>query len=311
MMQHPESSGCDRTHRLRIAVAIATAGRPGLLGRTLSWLRAQSYPAVAIFVCAPSVADVEGIPIDQLEIELLVGVRGSCVQRNAIIERVTDFDIIAFFDDDFVPRSDYLERMAEIFLAHPEVVVATGHVVADGANGPGYEFDQAQAILQMDAARVESEPFIRDVYNGYGCNMAVRTAVLQRHAIFFDELLPLYGWLEDVDLSRRLARHGRIVGVTQMRGVHLGTKKGKQPGKRLGYSQIANPVYLARKGTLSWPRALRQLLRNVAANLLGTLRPEPYIDRRGRVAGNAIAFRHLLVGKLDPRRVLSVDPSRS
>jgi len=310
-MRQSENSGIDREPRVRIAVAIATVGRPQLLGRTLSWLRAQSYPAVAIYVCAPSVADVEGIPINELEIELLVGVHGSCVQRNAIIERVTDFDVIAFFDDDFVPRSDYLERMAEIFSAHPEVVVATGHVVADGANGPGYEFDQVEAILERDAATARAGPVIREVYNGYGCNMAVRAAVLQRHSIFFDELLPLYGWLEDVDLSRRLARHGRIVAAAQMRGVHLGTKKGKQPGKRLGYSQIANPVYLARKGTLSWPRALRQLVRNVAANLLGTLRPEPYIDRRGRAVGNAIAFRHLLAGKLDPRRVLSVDPSRS
>jgi hypothetical protein len=37
-----------------------------------------------------------------------------------------------------------------------------------------------------------------------------------------------------------------------LRGVHLGTKRSERsPGKRLGYSQIANPVYIARKETIA------------------------------------------------------------
>ncbi|WP_283180095.1 hypothetical protein [Gemmobacter sp. 24YEA27] len=54
-----------------------------------------------------------------------------------------------------------------------------------------------------DAARVP-------VYNGYGCNMAIRMAPVAAHGLRFDTRLPLYGWLEDVDFSRQLRPHGAI-----------------------------------------------------------------------------------------------------
>uniref|UniRef100_UPI00195349D0 glycosyltransferase family 2 protein n=1 Tax=Escherichia coli TaxID=562 RepID=UPI00195349D0 len=67
---------------------------------------------------------------------------------------------------------------------------------------------------------------------GYGCNMTVRLSVIHAHGIRFDEDLPLYAWLEDVDLSRRMAPYGRIVGSATMRGVHLGSKRGRSSGIR-------------------------------------------------------------------------------
>jgi GT2 family glycosyltransferase len=65
--------------------------------------------------------------------------------------------------------------------------------------------------------------------------------------VMFDERLPLYGWQEDVDLSRRLAAFGTVVKVPAARGVHLSVKLGRNSGVRLGYSQIANPLYLSFK----------------------------------------------------------------
>jgi len=35
--------------------------------------------------------------------------------------------------------------------------------------------------------------------------------------------------------------------------------------------------------------------------------PEPWVDRRGRVRGNLMAFRDLLRGRLDPRRILEIE----
>ncbi len=96
---------------------------------------------------------------------------------------------------------------------------------------------------------------------------------------------------------------GRIVRDSNLSGVHLGVKGGRTSGVRFGYSQIANPVYLWRKGTLHLDRALGQIARNVAANLRKSLKPEPWADRRGRVRGNFRAFYDLLRGRLDPRRV--------
>jgi polysaccharide biosynthesis transport protein len=132
--------------------------------------------------------------------------------------------------------------------------------------------------------------------------MAFRLASAQP-GVRFDEALPQYGWLEDVDFSRRLVRYGRIIKLPDARGVHLGSKTGRAPGIRLGYSQIANPLYLVRKGTLTPRRAAQQMGRNFVMNLLRSVRPEPYIDRRGRLRGNTLAIVDALRGKADPRNI--------
>jgi len=178
-------------------------------------------------------------------------------------------------------------------------------VIADGIKGPGIDLDTARSIVAACATGAVDTTF-ELVEDAYGCNMAVRLAAARAMQCRFDERLPLYGWMEDVDFSRQLARHGRIVRLAGARGVHLGIKQGRQSGVRLGYSQIANPIYLSRKGTCPWPRSLRLMSRNIAANLLRSLTPEPYVDRAGRVAGNLKAFGDLIAGRLDPGRVLEL-----
>jgi hypothetical protein len=136
--------------------------------------------------------------------------------------------------------------------------------------------------------------------------MAVRGETLRAHPERFDTRLPLYGWLEDLDFSRRMAAFGRIVEAPALRGVHLATKVGRTSGRRLGYSQIANPVYLTRKGTMSWPRAARIMTGNILANSAKSLRPEPWIDRKGRLQGNLLAFRDIVTGRCAPERILDL-----
>ncbi|WP_367715613.1 hypothetical protein AB2N04_16470 [Nitratireductor sp. GISD-1A_MAKvit] len=133
--------------------------------------------------------------------------------------------------------------------------------------------------------------------------MAVRMSTVRGYGLRFDENLPLYGWLEDVDFSRQIARHGRIVRSPRLHGVHLGTKTGRTSGVRLGYSQIANPFYLMRKRTMSPGQAAPQIARNLAANALRALYPEPWVDRRGRLVGNIRAVGDLMRGRLAPQNV--------
>jgi GT2 family glycosyltransferase len=133
--------------------------------------------------------------------------------------------------------------------------------------------------------------------------MVVRMSAISGGKALFDEGLPFYGWLEDVDFSRTLAALGDIVLSEAQRGVHLGIKSGRQPGLRLGYSQVANPIYLIRKGTMSWERALWLLARNLAMNLLFALTPEPFVDRAGRLRGNVKAIAELFTGELHPERI--------
>jgi hypothetical protein len=288
---------------LRVAVGIATAGRPDILRATLVQHSRQARPADRIIVCAPGAADVSNLGASGVEIVL--GRRGLTSQRNEILARARDCDVIVFFDDDFFPAAAYLAEIERVFARRSDVVLATGLLIADGIIGPGIEVTEAQRLLAADPG-VHSGDGIVDVYNAYGCNFAVRVAPVVQNRFVFDENLPLYGWLEDVDFSRQLAPYGRIVRVAGARGIHLGIKRARQSGRRLGYSQIANPIYLSRKGTCAWPRAFRLMGRNVAANCLRSLRPEPYIDRRGRIFGNARAMADLLAGRLHPMRVLNL-----
>ena len=137
--------------------------------------------------------------------------------------------------------------------------------------------------------------------------MAVRVAPVRQNGIWFDEKLPLYAWQEDVDFSCRLSEFGRVVQIDSACGVHLGVRSGRGSGVRLGYSQVANPLYLSRKKQgYSLRRALTHLAKNLAMNGVRSLRPEPYVDRRGRLRGNLLAFRDLLTGRMEPERVLEL-----
>ena len=95
---------------------------------------------------------------------------------------------------------------------------------------------------------------------------------------------------------------------SRIRGVHLGVKRGRSSGIQLGYSQVACPIYMVRKGTLSRRFAYKHLLRNVAANLLRLMRTDRTVNRAGRLRGNAIALVHLLTGRLEPENILHLAP---
>lgn len=303
---HDSHTPRPRSRILSIDVGIATASRPAVLADTIDWLLAQERPPETLLVCpaGPSDVDVARLP-SRLPHRVVSGDRGLTAQRNALIE-ASRADIMLFLDDDFLPAPDFLAETELLFASDPSIVVATGSVLADGILTAGLDFQQAQRIVLAAGANRGGEP--EDVYNAYGCNMAVRLAPVREHGLRFDTALPLYGWLEDVDFSRQLAPYGRIVKSARLRGVHLGTKRsGRSPGKRLGYSQIANPVYLARKGTLSWPRAFSQISRNLMANFVRSPRPEPWVDRKGRLSGNVRALAELTTGRLEPSRIHDID----
>jgi hypothetical protein len=86
--------------------------------------------------------------------------------------------------------------------------------------------------------------------------------------------------------------------------VHRGVKSARLSGVNFGYSQIANPLYLAKKGTMPAGMAYKLLTKNVIANHVRCLRPEPWVDRAGRVRGNWRGLRHLISGRLSPGRIL-------
>jgi glycosyltransferase involved in cell wall biosynthesis len=287
---------------MRIVVGIATRGRAAILNETLSELLRQRRAADEIIVAYAEDVDVDDAPQKFPVVRFLHSPLGLTRQRNAILDACLDSDIVMFIDDDFYLDTEYLGIIERLFVEHSEVAAATGSLVANGINGPGISGEEAKSLLRRINA-VGQNYEITETFNTYGCNMSFRLAPIREHEIRFDELLALYGWAEDVDFSRQLARYGLIVKVSSAYGVHLGSKVGRTSGLRFGYSQIANPIYMARKGTLSWRLALISMTCLSGKNILKSLWPEPYVDRLGRVRGNLVAFADLLRGELCPSKI--------
>ncbi|MFY0610031.1 MAG: glycosyltransferase family 2 protein [Hyphomicrobiaceae bacterium] len=296
---------------MNLAVIIPTYGRKALLARTLAHLASQSRLPDRTIVSAPDSSHVE-IPADlPFDVVVVTGCSGASAQRNCAMEQIVDdSDIISFFDDDFLQSSHYLARVEEGFRRNPDWAVATGRVVVDGANGPGLTFDEGcQELRKAEQRDVENAVGdglgdIEDRVGGYGCNMSIRSSLVR--SLRFDERLPLYSWQEDTDFSTQLGSRGRVVGVSGLLGVHLGVKTGRVSGVRFGYSQISNLIYLMAKGTVPLGYGSELMIRNIAANLVRSFWPESYVDRLGRLKGNLLAARHLLVGRIEPEYILKL-----
>jgi glycosyltransferase involved in cell wall biosynthesis len=291
-----------RDRRLIMAVGIATRGRPSILRRTLESLAWQSRNPDMVVVAYPSATDVEDIPEGFPDIVFKQTAAGLTKQRNAILEDTSQADLIVFVDDDFLMARNYLAVIEELFIDRPDVTGATGRVIADGISGPGLCCDEALSLLA--SAPVSKLSQVRRVFNAYGCNMSLRMEPIRDNRLRFDENLPLYGWYEDVDFSRQIARYGMIVSTPDAVGVHLGHKGGRTSGERLGYSQVANPIYLSRKGTFPWLHTVYSISVRVLKNLARSTKPEPWVDRRGRLRGNLQGFMDLCRGRLDPKNIL-------
>ena len=290
---------------MNIAVVIATTGRPDVLGQTLMRLARQTRAPDQTIVVGASETDFSR-SADFASVQFAVSAKGLTKQRNHALDLLAGTaDLVVFLDDDFIPASDFVAGAERLMSAHPDVAAASGRVLADGIRSAGISFAQADALIASHEARARGlDERIVDQTGAYGCNMIIRVGALPDAR--FDENLPLYGWLEDLDFSSRFAAAGRVVETGLCVGVHLGVKTGRTPGLRLGYSQIANPLYLAAKGTMDRRKAVIMATKNVIANSLRSLRPEPYIDRRGRLKGNLIAISDLVFGRIHPTRVLNL-----
>ncbi|GEB04492.1 glycosyl transferase [Gluconobacter roseus NBRC 3990] len=295
----------------RVIVGIATSGRPTVLAELVRQLANQSVQPHRFIISYAKPDDISAIPQtlrDSLKIEFVTGHMGLTTQRNVILDHMSDEDILLFFDDDFFPHPTYIAKIIECFWNNPDVLGATGSLLADGAKGPGLEIEDANRL--NETAHIMAISPVEDVFNTYGCNMAFRCDAIKRLGARFDENLPLYSWYEDMDFSRSLLPYGRIVQVNGARGVHLGNKTGKGSGIRLGYSQIINCIYLARKGTYPWSHALKSAGRHFLINAVKSLKPEPYVDRRGRLRGNLIGIGDLLRNRITPERAATITISK-
>ncbi|ESY88988.1 glycosyl transferase [Mesorhizobium sp. LNHC220B00] len=290
---------------MKLIVIIPTLGRNEQVARLLSYLSGQTRLPDEVVLSAPDATHVELPESCPFPVSLVFGPKGLAAQRNtALVPALGRCDIITFFDDDFVPSAEYLEQIEKAFAENDGWAVVMGMVVRDGATNAGLTWEAAEAALREAEGKKHEGPLVVDHVGAYGCNMSLRSSLVGD--LRFDERLVLYGWQEDIDFTSQMRSKGRVVCVTSISGVHLGIKTGRVSGERFGYSQVANAIYLVRKGSVPASFALPLMFRNIAANLARSLRPEPYVDRRGRLKGNMLAILHVAMGRIEPEYILKI-----
>jgi glycosyltransferase involved in cell wall biosynthesis len=294
-----------------ISIVIASGGRPKVLDETLESVFRQSQRPQQVIVVVPTVADAPRKEWRE-SIQLIVGPRGGCVQRNKALEAIPlSVDYVGFFDDDFELRVDFLEQATLFMGRNPATIAFSGHILADG-NG----------ITRAEARRLLAHHTHGENLNGlfrskgkfhslYGCNMIIRRSILDYEK--FDENLPLYSFAEDYDLSMRLERYGNIGKFGLCVGVHLAAPGGRVPEVQRGYSFVANPWYFLKKGTVHLPAFLawiRFWLTVCGGTFLFTLwkvlTRDRSLDWGGRLKGVLLAFWDLVLGRSHPRRILEL-----
>jgi GT2 family glycosyltransferase len=291
---------------MKLGLVIASHGRPDILQQVLLNLVPQSRIPDDIVISAVDQADIPKTGQTLGSVRIIFGSPGLTRQRNRGISCLIDTtDVIVFIDDDFIVGCDYFLNMERIFEQDDSIVGVNGEVIADGANSPGFTFEEGLQLAERYKQRLKAAPIVREIKRTYGCNMAFRTA--RMGSLRFDERLPLYGWQEDLDFCGALRGSGRIVRTNLVWGVHLGTKRGKGSEVRLGYSQIVNPAYIVLKGNMPVAFGLQLVARNFLANLVKSVRPESYVDRRGRLRGNLIGMLHLMTGRVTPEYILQLE----
>jgi GT2 family glycosyltransferase len=284
-----------------VAVVLASAGRPELLAEAVATCNAQRG---VVFTGIVSVPDGRSLPRDADALagwRVVSGTRGLAAQRNAGMDALDDLDVVAFFDDDAVLAPDYLARAVAFLLRHPDVQGITGRVLLDGATTGEISREAAATAL----ASTRAERGWRPTRELYGCNFVARLPAARR--LRFDERLPLYSWLEDHDFARRLRIVGGLAQVDDCRMVHRAAASGgRSSHQRLGYSQVMNPLYLARKGSFPVWLATQQIFRPVAKNVALSTTGSATQWRRERLRGNVLAARDAIRGRITPERIVDL-----
>ena len=287
------------------SVIIPSIGRPAVLAATVASLRRQTAPPDEVILSVTGEADLTPETARCPGVAVVVGPRGSSVQRNRAIDRVSPAaDVVTFLDDDVELAPEHMEWVRRLFAERDDIAVAWGHMIADGVKHGGIERDQARALLAAHTAGGGFSAAREGGYGALGGNMHARRVVLEQ--VRFDERLALYGWLEDRDVAARCARFGKVGQYDRAVFVHLGVSSGRVSGGRYGFAQVMNPVYLWQKGSLPARDAGLLCVKAIGRNALGTALRERRIDRRGRLRGNLAALALLLRRRVAPEYVAHI-----
>ena len=289
----------------RISVVIATTNRANILDETIQSLKKQTLAPSETIISVASESDCSEAMKSDPSVKVVIGPPGLTYQRNTGMKAVDPLsEYILFLDDDMALSRFYLRNSANVMRDCQDVVLIAGAVLVLDTTRQTAE----QIVEEFDANPPAEE--LTTAHSANGCNMFARAS--HAKSVLFDENLPLYALNEDYDWSRRLAAFGRIVHARACAVAHLRTPSGRVSDRRFGYSQIANPYYLWRKGSIAeFSRVLNyHWSRSVPMNIVGSIVPRSNGPDRGqrreRLRGNLIALVDIVRGRNSPNRVLEL-----
>jgi hypothetical protein len=166
----------------RIAIVIASTGRPVELGRWSDHVRRQTLPPSALVYAVAKPTDLPRSSELQGAVAVVASDPGLPIQRNAGLEAVIrSNDIIAYFDDDYVPSSYCVEGIDHFFRMHPDVAAANGMLLADGINSAGIPYEEATELVSRHDNRQRARLLAKNAStNSFRCMPGRKTSISRR-----------------------------------------------------------------------------------------------------------------------------------
>jgi GT2 family glycosyltransferase len=295
----------------KVAVVIASTQRSDILLKALESIMNQNRTPDEIVVSVISEADLPG-PSLPSRVRRVFSKPGASVQRNAGIDALVSRPLfVAFLDDDVILHPDYLRNMEQIFKSKPHTMLIMGHLLANG----NISLDEAHGLIACppDCGSNTGQYYpLRQAYgNVYGANMCIRFSLLEKER--FDERLPLYSLMEDVDMGTRARRYGEIGYYFGSLAVHLRVSGGRISYRALGFSEVMNPMYLGCKGTIPKRHAILRfvLLVPVMNAILACIPNRRQHERWQRLIGNLRAVSDIVSWRIEPERATELDNYQS
>lgn len=283
-------------------IVICSVNRPELLHESVLSLLEQTIPCRILITVpgekhvSPKTRALPGVEI------ILSAAPGSCAQRNAALRHVDPAcAVIFFFDDDVEVEEHYVEEMLRAFEQHPSIMVASG--VNLGLGSPPGTLTRAAArdLIRFRPSAHCAMPCTVPARAARGCMMCFRASLLGK--AHFDERLPLYGYLEDLDFTLQCSGYGEIAIIPNCLMVHIETAQGRMGSRRRGYSEVVNPLYILSKGTGG--EVARLFGGAVKRSVKNLLRCHTR-DGRKQFSGNLLGWARVAAGKIEPEYVLQI-----
>ena len=267
----PPGSREERALSAGVSVIVCTYRREGSMRRFLGSLRIQDRSPERLVIVDASDDDATETMLvlshdaaawarETWYFRVRGALRGLTRQRNFGLRWIAT-DLVAFFDDDIVLAPGCLAALEEVHRREGTSVVGAAAVM-DGAGHPPDALWRVRRALRVVAnlrpgtyqrsgmsipwTFLEAPPEVTDGDYLPGGATMWRTAEIRE--LGFDEKLAGYGQGEDLEMSLRARRRGRLVLAGRARLQHLHEEGGRPDDFTLGYMAIHNRFLIHRRG---------------------------------------------------------------